>query len=210
VFEEAFRAALVAEGFVIPKTGDMYEPNGEHRELDASVRIGDCLILFECVSIERPLDYEIGRIKTLAGRQKRLEKKVEQALTLREFVVRSPVGRNYDFRWATTVSTFVVSPFIEWIWDRSERLWHDATTPRFYRQTKQSPTCGSCRKVSIELGGNAPSIVFDDADIEMAARARSPRNSATPPGPVCAPTASWCRTASTTRSPSASPRPPAR
>jgi hypothetical protein len=130
VFEEAFRAALVAEGFAIPVTGDIYEPNGEHREIDASVRIEDCLILFECVSIERPLDYEIGRIKTLAGRQKRLEKKVEQALTLREFVVRYPVGRNYDFGWATKVSTFVVSPFIEWIWDRSERLWHNRTTPR--------------------------------------------------------------------------------
>jgi hypothetical protein len=23
-----------------------------------------------------------------------------------------------------------VSPFIEWIWERSDRLWHDATTPR--------------------------------------------------------------------------------
>lgn len=130
VFEEAFRAALVAEGFEIPMTGDIYEPNGEHREIDASVRVGDCLILFECVSIERPLDYEIGRIQTLARRQGRLEQKVEQALTLREFVVKFPVGRNYDFGWATKVSTFVVSPFIEWIWDRSERLWHNRTTPR--------------------------------------------------------------------------------
>jgi hypothetical protein len=37
VFEEAFRAALVTEGFEIPKTGDIYGPNGEHREIDASV-----------------------------------------------------------------------------------------------------------------------------------------------------------------------------
>jgi hypothetical protein len=130
VFEASFRAALVAAGFEIPKTGDIYEPNGEHREIDASVRVGDCLILFECVSIERPLDYEIGRLQTLARRQERLEQKVEQALTLREFVVKFPVGRTYDFGWARTVSTFVVSPFIEWIWDRSERLWHNATTPR--------------------------------------------------------------------------------
>ena len=88
------------------------------------------MILFECRSIERPLDYEIGRLQTLARRQELLEQKVEQALTLREFVLKFPVGRNYDFGWATTVSTFVVSPFIEWIWDRSARLWHDATTPR--------------------------------------------------------------------------------
>jgi hypothetical protein len=130
VFEEAFRAALVTEGCEIPKMGDIYGPNGEHREIDASVRVGDCLILFECRSIERPLDYEIGWLQTLARRQELLEQKVEQALTLREFVLKFPVGRNYDFGWATTVSTFVVSPFIEWIWDRSARLWHNATTPR--------------------------------------------------------------------------------
>ncbi len=41
-------------------------------------------------------------------------------------------------------------------------------------------------------------------------RARSPRNTAMPARPASAPTASWCRTASTTPLPSASPRPPAR
>ena len=35
---------------------------------------------------------------------------------------------------------------------------------------KQSLTCGNCRKLSTELGGNAPFIVFDDADIEMAVK----------------------------------------
>ena len=130
VFEEAFRAALLTASFEIPKTGDIYGPNGEHREIDASVRVGDCLILFECRSIERPLDYEIGRFQTLARRQELLEQKVEQALTLREFVRKFPVGRNYDFAWASTVSAFVVSPFIEWIWERSDRLWHNPTTPR--------------------------------------------------------------------------------
>jgi hypothetical protein len=130
VFEEAFRAALVSEGFEIPKTGDIYGPNGDHREIDAAVRIEDRLILFECRSIERPLDYEIGRLQTLARRRQLLEQKIEQALTLREFVLKFPVGRNYDFAWATTVSTFVVSPFIEWIWERSDRLWHNTTTPR--------------------------------------------------------------------------------
>jgi succinate-semialdehyde dehydrogenase/glutarate-semialdehyde dehydrogenase len=41
------------------------------------------------------------------------------------------------------------------------------------------------KELSLELGGNAPFIVFDDADIEMAVR--SPRNTATPARPgVCA------------------------
>jgi hypothetical protein len=77
---------------------------------------------------------------------------------------------------------------------------------------------GTVKKLSLELGGNAPFIVFDDADIEMAIKslplrrqgARSPRNIAMPARPASAPTAFWCRTASTTPLPSASPRPPER
>jgi len=62
---------------------------------------------------------------------------------------------------------------------------------------------GTVKKLSLELGGNAPFIVFDDADIEMAVkslplrrqRVRSPRNIGMPARPVCAPTVSWCRKA---------------
>ena len=77
---------------------------------------------------------------------------------------------------------------------------------------------GTVKKLSLELGGNAPFIVFDDADIEMAVKslplrrqgAPSPRNIGMPARPASEPTASWCRTASMTRLPSASPRPPER
>jgi hypothetical protein len=77
---------------------------------------------------------------------------------------------------------------------------------------------GTVKKRSLELGGNAPFIVFDDADIEMAFKSLplrrqgvpSPRNTGMPARPASAPTASWCRTASMTPLPSASPRPPGR
>ena len=76
---------------------------------------------------------------------------------------------------------------------------------------------GTVKKLSLELGGDAPFIVLDDADIEMAVKslpplrrqgARLPRYTAMPTKPASAPTASWCRTASTPPLPSASPRPP--
>src|SRR5216683_1351664 len=62
---------------------------------------------------------------------------------------------------------------------------------------------GTVKKLSLELRGTAPFIVFDDADIEMAVKslplrrrgARSPRNTAMPARPACALTASSCRTA---------------
>jgi len=130
VFEETFRVALAAEGFVQPQTGEIVAASGEKREVDATVRIGDDLFLFECRSIERPLDFELGRPRTLEARRGFLESKVRQVLSLRDFVISNPSGRNYDFRWAKTISAFVVSPFVEWIWDRSDRLWHSNDIPR--------------------------------------------------------------------------------
>jgi succinate-semialdehyde dehydrogenase/glutarate-semialdehyde dehydrogenase len=57
---------------------------------------------------------------------------------------------------------------------------------------------GTVKKLSLELGGHAPFIVFDDADIEMAVKgaiASKYRNAGQTC--VCA-NVSWCRTASTT------------
>jgi hypothetical protein len=59
-----------------------------------------------------------------------LTKKLEQALTLEAFVAKHPAGRNYDFGWAADMAAFVVSPFIEWIWSDSPKLWHSGNLPR--------------------------------------------------------------------------------
>jgi succinate-semialdehyde dehydrogenase/glutarate-semialdehyde dehydrogenase len=69
---------------------------------------------------------------------------------------------------------------------------------------------GTVKKLPLELDGNAPFIVFDDADIEAAVKgaiASKYRNAGQTC--VCA-TGFWFRTATTTPSPSASRRPPGR
>ena len=58
------------------------------RELDAGVIKGETMYLFECVSIERPMDYEIGNPKLLQYTRERLDKKIDQALSLAEFLCR--------------------------------------------------------------------------------------------------------------------------
>ena len=58
------------------------------------------------------------------------------------------------------------------------------------------------KKISLELGGNAPFIVFDDADIAEASRIVSPPSSATAARPVCA----RIESSFTKRSPRTSPR----
>jgi hypothetical protein len=129
VFEESFRVALTRRGWHV-HSGPLIAADGTERELDAGVLIGTTLFICECVSVERPLDYEIGMPATIARRVTRLDEKVTQVLTLEDFLTKNPKGRNYDFSAAKQWVGLVVSPFIEWIWDRSPRLWIDQAIPR--------------------------------------------------------------------------------
>jgi hypothetical protein len=128
-FEQIFRNALERRGFEV-KSGQLIASDGTRRELDAGVQVGGKLFLFECVSIELPLDYEISRFRTLELRRIRLEEKLDQARSLCDFVAKNPKGRNYDFSSAKEFCWIVVSPFVEWIWSTNEYLWLDETTPR--------------------------------------------------------------------------------
>ena len=96
VFEEGFRRALRDRGFDV-KSGRLISIGGPSKELDAGVLVGEELFAFECVSVERPLDYEIGRPRTFGHRRDRLDKKVEQVLALSKFLQANPSGTNYDF-----------------------------------------------------------------------------------------------------------------
>lgn len=124
LFERALKEALRRQGFLV-FDGKLRAEDDSEREMDAGVRVGNVLYIFECVSVERPLDYEIGNPKTFAFRRERLEEKIDQALSLRNFIRENDKGRNYDFSWAEKILPFVVSPFEEWVWDRSEKLWEN-------------------------------------------------------------------------------------
>lgn len=149
-FETLFREALKRRDYDL-HSGKLVANDGSERELDAGVIVGDRMYLFECVSIERPLDYEIGRPKTLTGRQDRLSQKLDQAHSLHDFVSNNPSGRNYDFSRATTVVWAVVSPFVEWIWDAGPELWLDDETPRILSPEEAFLLLGSKSKVKSKL-----------------------------------------------------------
>jgi len=129
LFEEEFRRSIKAIDLDCI-SGVLRSPAGGPRELDAGVEVGGQLFLFECVSVELPLDYEIGKPDTIIGRRERLEKKVDQVLSLAEFIKGNPIGNNYAFKAHNIVRPFVVSPFCEWIGERSARLWDSPDVPR--------------------------------------------------------------------------------
>jgi hypothetical protein len=145
VFEIGFRQALADDGFAVERSGVIEAFDGKEREIDASLRFGETLCLFECFASERPLDFDIGKGSTIANRSKSLAEKVDQALTLRDFIVANPKGKNYDFSWATDVKTFVVSPFVEWIWERSADLWVEPNLPRILAADECRQMCQTVR-----------------------------------------------------------------
>lgn len=140
-FEDEFRAAIKEAGYSVPFAGELTNDLGQVREMDASVRLGDTLYIFECISMERPLDYEIGRIPTIDQRSADLERKLDQVLSLSAFIKSYPKGKNYDFGWARNIVPFVASPFVEWICSSAEKCWHTSSIPRllFSRRDPRFP-----------------------------------------------------------------------
>ncbi len=122
-FERAYRALLTDRGFDVLPDRDLINLERVKRETDVAVRRGDTLYLIDCRSIERPLDYDIGKPATISTRIQRLKQKATKVRTIGEFVRQFPLGHSYDFSWAKRVVSIGVSPFVEWIWSLGDDLW---------------------------------------------------------------------------------------
>lgn len=122
-FEDFFRAFASSKSLDVLPERELRTANGKSREVDAAIRKGTTLFVCECRAMEKPLDLEISRPKSLSVRIADLDDKLSQARSLADFVGAHPRGKNYDFSWATRVEPLVVSPFVEWVWTRAPELW---------------------------------------------------------------------------------------
>ena len=111
-------------------SGEKKTSTGVKFELDAALLIDDTLLIFECVSSARALDFELGKPDSIQWRIKLLEPKTSQVLEVAEIIKANPIGRNYDFSHAKQIIPIVVSPFVEWIWSFEQHLWINEETPR--------------------------------------------------------------------------------
>ncbi|MGO8371130.1 hypothetical protein ACC808_22140 [Rhizobium ruizarguesonis] len=129
VFEDEFRAGLRAAGFKFDHLV-IKEHGGRQREIDAAVDIDGKLYVLECLSMELPLDFEIGKKKTIDRRNELLEEKIGQAQSLVGFLKDHPKGVNYDYTNIHEFCPYVVTPFIEWISSIDEKYWDETGNPR--------------------------------------------------------------------------------
>ncbi|NKK70078.1 hypothetical protein GFM13_06670 [Rhizobium leguminosarum bv. viciae] len=129
VFEDEFRAGLDAAGFKFDHLV-VKEYGGRKREIDAAVKIGEKLYVLECLSMELPLDFEIGSKKTIDRRNDLLEEKIGQAQSLSAFLEENPKGTNYDYSDVSEFIHYVVTPFVEWIGSEKEKYWDGFGNPR--------------------------------------------------------------------------------
>ncbi|CAH1590498.1 conserved hypothetical protein [Vibrio owensii] len=123
-FEDSLCDLAKNNGFNVILNSDVVKTDTQKREVDVGIRIEDKLYLFECKCFERPLDFDIGEPRTINHRIQELDKKLDQADTLRDFIIKNPIGNNYDFSWAKEVHSYVVSSYTEWIWSHDQRLWN--------------------------------------------------------------------------------------
>lgn len=128
-FERIFSSLAGENGLEVVLESKEITLGEQDREVDVAIRVGGHLFLCECRSSERPLDFEIGKPKTINARCADLDEKLDQVLSLADLIRKYPRGKNYDFSWASDITPLVVSPYVEWIWSVDDKYWLPGGTP---------------------------------------------------------------------------------
>lgn len=123
--EKIVRDEAGAKGYDLLKDRILRYSDKEYREVDLAIRVGDVLLLCDCHSSERPLDFVLGKPSTIKRRNELLEKKAEQVISLGAFVDEKRKGLNYDYSWAKKIFSIGILPSVEWIWTDHDSFWID-------------------------------------------------------------------------------------
>ncbi|WLI77276.1 hypothetical protein Q5705_01555 [Kosakonia sp. H02] len=124
-FEELLRTEIEQQGYDLLPVRFLRRPDEKYRETDLAIRIGNNLVLCDCRTSERPLDWIIGKPSVIEKRNKLMQEKIEKVLSIKEFVCENLPILNGDYSWVQSVISLGVVTEVEWIDSQEERYWLD-------------------------------------------------------------------------------------
>ena len=132
IFEETARSSITSmfgsEFEIGPRK--IYEAGKLVDEIDLLLRRKHKVYVCECFSMWMPLNFEIGDKKTIGARIERIDEKLDQATDTCRYLSEHSTGSNYKYHDVGEFVPIVISPFIEWLPNISDRYWISATQPR--------------------------------------------------------------------------------
>ncbi|WGE89714.1 hypothetical protein [Actinobacillus arthritidis] len=103
--------------------------NDKYRETDIAIRIRDNLILCDCKSIEKPIDFIKGTPKTVNKRNEIIKEKIDSILSIKDFVEKNKLELNHDLTWVKKFVSIGITADVEWIDSEDSKLWINDNYP---------------------------------------------------------------------------------
>lgn len=123
--ERITRSFVEKNGYTLLKDRILKNNLDQEREADLVIKVNNTVILCDCRSIETPVDLFLGKPSTQIARNKLIQDKFEQIETLRDFIIKFPTGRNYDYSKADKIFSIAILPEPEWIPSLEKDYWVD-------------------------------------------------------------------------------------
>lgn len=124
-FEEIIREEINRKGYNLLQVRNFRRSDGKFRETDLAIRSGNTLILCDCLSSERPLDWIIGKPSVIEKRTVLLRKKIEKVLSIKKFVSENLNSINGDYSWVENIVSLGIVTDVEWIDSSEDIYWID-------------------------------------------------------------------------------------
>ncbi|BBL29237.1 hypothetical protein HN028_11040 [Pantoea ananatis] len=124
-FEDIIREEIKRRGYNLLQVRNFRRSDGKFRETDLAIRSGNTLILCDCLSSERPLDWIIGKPSVIKKRTVLLRQKIEKVLSIKKFVSENLNSINGDYSWVENIISLGIVTDVEWIDSSEDIYWID-------------------------------------------------------------------------------------
>ena len=104
--------------------------NGEERQIDASFKIGDRLVIVECRAVNKSIGFIRGDTQAINFRINKIKHAIEDIDEKAEWLNNNPIGNNYDVSKYSDILPIAVTPFIEYIHTLDDLFWLTKDMPR--------------------------------------------------------------------------------